>query len=910
MSGADARSQEPSRPSPEALLEAARDEAGGRGRLKVFLGMAPGVGKTYEMLLEARRRREQGQDVVVGIVETHGRVETQALLAGLEVVPRRQASYAGRTLEEMDLDALLRRRPQVALVDELAHTNLPGSRHPKRYQDVEELLAAGIDVLTTVNVQHLESLNDIVARITRIRVRETVPDRVLDEAAEIELVDITPAELTQRLQEGKVYIPEQAERAVEHFFKPGNLTALRELALRRTAERVDAQMRSYMRAHAIEGPWPAGERMLVCIDEQPGAAALVRTAKRLADRLHAPWVALHVRSPRYHRLTEAERDRIADTLRLAEQLGAQTVTMPGHRIADEVLGYARETNVTQIVVGKSARPRWFEMLHGSVVRELVARADGIAVHVVPGAGETVPAKQVRTAPRRDERLDPRPYLLATVMVGGALAIAYPLDRATGIENESLIFIAPVIISAMRDGLAPSLLAALLSTLCYNFFFLTPFYTLTISNPSNVVAFLFFGIVSAVTSTLAARARAQLVSARRQARITAELHAFSRKLTGIADLAELLWATVHQIAAMLRVEAVVLLPEPDGPLAVQAAWPPEDRLDEADLAAALWSFEHDRPAGRDAETLPGARRLFLPMRTSRGPIGVLGIHRPAEGPLLTPDERRLLDALLDQTAIAIERIQLARRVDESRVLTETERLRAALLASVSHDLKTPLASILGTIGSLRTYGALYDDATREEMLATAQEEAERLGRFLDNVLAITRLEGGAVGPRREPADLADIVGSTIRRAGRLLSGHRVTTDLPADLPLLLLDFHLTEQALLNLLENAARHTPRGGAIAVTGRVMPAGVTLDVADEGPGIAAEEAERIFERFQRGRGGDRRGGTGLGLAVCRGFVEAMGGRVEALPRPDRQGSVFRITFPSALVVEPAVEPADAAHA
>lgn len=907
MAEADARNPEPSRPSPEALLEVARAE--GRGQLKVFLGMAPGVGKTYEMLQEARRRHAQGQDVVVGVVETHGRAETQALLEGLEIVPRRQVPYRGRVLEEMDLDALLQRRPQVALVDELAHTNAPGSRHPKRYQDVEELLAAGVDVLTTVNVQHLESLNDVVARITRAQVRETVPDRVVDEAAEIELVDITPAELTQRLAEGKVYVPEQAARAVEHFFKPGNLTALRELALRRTAERVDAQMRTYMRAHAIPGPWAAGERLLVCVNELPGAAALVRSAKRLADGLHAPWVAVHVRTHRYQRLSEPERDRIADTLRLAERLGAQTLTMPGDRIATELLAYAKETNVTQILVGKSPRSRWFELMHGSVVRELVAKADGIAVHVVPGAGETVPAKRVRTGPR-ERRRDPRPYMVAGAMVAAALAFAYPLDRATGIENESLVFLAPVIVSAMRDGYAPSLFAALLSTLCYNFFFLSPFYTFTIANPANVLAFLFFGIVSVVTSTLAARARAQMVAARGQARTTAELYAFSRKLTGVADFSELLWATVHQIAAMLRAEAVILLPDPDGQLAVEAAWPPEDQLDEADLAAARWAWDHDQPAGRDAETLPGAKRLFLPMRTGRGKVAMLGIRRPAPGPLLTPDERRLLDALLDQTAIAIERVQLARRVDEDRVLTETERLRAALLASVSHDLKTPLASILGTIGSLRSYGALYDDATREEMLGTAQEEAERLGRFLDNVLDVTRLEGGAIGPRREPVDLADVVGSALRRAGRLLSGHRVTTDLPADLPFLLLDFHLTEQAVLNLLENAARHTPRGSGIAVIGRRTVDGVTLEVVDEGPGVPAEEAERIFDKFHRGRGGDTRGGTGLGLAVSRGFAEAMGGMVEARPRTDRTGSVFRLTFPVALAVEAMAEPADAAPA
>src|SRR4051794_34378649 len=523
--------------------------------------------------------------------------------------------------------------------------------------------------------------------------------------------------------------------------------------------------------------------------------------------------------------------------------------------------------------------------------------------VAPGTSE--PRRPPRGSGPR-EPLDLRPYGVAVLMVAAALGVAFPLAQVFDVPNAPLVFIAPIVVSAVRHGRGPSLLATALATLAYNLFFLPPLYTLTIAAPSNIVAFACFGAVALVTSGLAARARAEMLAAPAQARTAAELYAFSRAMTGLADLDELLRATTSQIAAMLRVEAVILLPGDDGTLeAVTAS--SGGRLDEGDLDAARWAWEHDRAAGRGADVLPETGHLFLPMRTGRGRVGVLGVARAAPGPLLSPDERRLLDTLLDQAALAVERVQLARRVDEGRLLTETERLRAALLTSVSHDLKTPLASILGTVTSLRTYGALYDEATREEMLATAQEEAERLGRFLENVLDMNRLEGGAVGPRREPVDLADVVGSALRRAERLLAGHRVTTTLPVDLPLLSLDFTLTEQVLVNLLENAARHTLRGTAVEIVGWRTAYAVTLEVRDEGSGVARGEAERIFDKFYRGREGDMGGGTGLGLAVCRGFVEAMGGTILARNRDDRSGSIFRMSFPAALVAEPPAEPPDA---
>jgi len=887
------RADRDQRPSPEALLEAVARE--GRGKLKIFLGAAPGVGKTFEMLEAAQAKRREGVDVAIGVVETHGRRETEALLAGLELVPRRRVDYKGRALEEMDLDAILVRRPKLVLVDELAHSNAPGSRHPKRYLDVEELLAAGIDVYTTLNIQHVESLNDVVAQITRIRVRETVPDSILDRADDIEVVDLAPEDLIQRLKEGKVYLPQQAERAVRHYFQPGNLTALRELALRRTAQRVDQQMRSYMRAHAISGPWAAGERVLVCISEDRACAGLIRYAKRIADRLDAPWTALYVETARYHRLDERERDRIADCLRLAEKLGGAAITIPGERIVEEVAGYAEANNITHIVIGKSERSRWFEIVHGSIVHDLVRRSGNISVHVVAGtADEAVPAKTVQTqAPPAS--LDPLAYIATVGTVGVALGIGLFLQQFLNVANIALVFLTAVLVSAIRFGLFPSLFACLVSVLAYNFFFLPPIYTFTIADPENVVALFFFLVVAVIASNLAGRTRNQVIAARSRARTTEALFAFSRKLAGIGTLDDLLWVTVSQIALMLKLRVVLLLPEGAG-LAVRAGYPPEDRLDEADLAAARWSWAHNRPAGRGADTLPGARWLFLPFRTGRGAVGVLGIQRDEPGPLLTPDGRRLLDALADQAALAIERITLAEAIDRARIMAETERLRAALLTSISHDLRTPLATIIGSLTSLRSYGASYDDKTRDEFMATIQAEAERLNRFIGNLLDMTRLESGAIDLKPELADLAEIVGTALQRSAKLLAAHRVEIELDPDLPMLRTDYLLLEQALFNLLDNAAKYAPAGSRVLIRARRDGGSVLVEIVDEGPGIPPQDLERIFDKFYRVHAEDRqRAGTGLGLAICRGFVEALGGTMSAGNRRDGSGAIFAIRLPTA---------------
>ena len=894
---ADQRRVSEHRPSPEALLEAARREERRVGKLRIFVGAAPGVGKTYEMLQQAHARKKDGYDVVVGVVETHGRKDTEALLTGLEAVPRRHIDYKGQSLEEMDLDAIIARHPQIVLVDELAHTNVDGSRHPKRYLDVEELMSHGIDVYTTVNIQHIESLNDVVAQITHVRVRETVPDAVFDRADAVELVDLTPDDLIQRLKEGKVYVPKQAERALEHFFSPANLTALRELALRRTADRVDEQLLTEMQAHAIQGPWAAGERILVCISEDPRSAGLVRYAKRLADRLHGPWLALYVESRRSLQLSDEERDRVADTLRLAEALGGEAITLPAgdRHIADDVIGYAQANNATQIVIGKSTRTRWFEILHGSVVHDLVRRSGNISVHVIAGdavAGAPIAKKSVRAA-ERDDPVNPRPYIAALVAVAFALGFGELIERWVGVGNVDLVFLTAIVAIAVRVGLLPSLLASVASAIAYNFFFLPPIYTFTIADPANVVAFGLFTLVAVIVSGVAARGRTQANAATERARVTESLYSFSRKLAGAGTLDDVLWATAYQTALMLKVRVMLLLPE-RGSIAVKAGYPPEDILDDADLAAAKWAWENDRSAGRGSDTLPGAKRLFLPMHTGRGAIGVMGIDSDKPGPMFTPDQRRLLDALLDQGALAIERVRLVEEMDRVERVAETERLRSALLTSISHDLKTPLAAVLGAASALRDIGAKLNDAEKADLLATIIDESERLNRFIANLLDMTKLESGAVSPNVALHDIGEIVGSALRRAGRILSHHRVELELAPDLPMLELDAVLFEQVLFNLLDNAAKYAPTETTIRIQSWRTAASVCLRVLDEGSGIPAGDLDHIFDKFYRAQKTDQvRAGTGLGLAISRGFVEAMHGTIAAANRTDRSGAAFTITLP-----------------
>ncbi len=883
------------RPNPDALLRQAGQS--GRGRLKIFLGAAPGVGKTYKMLMTAQAKRREGIDLVVAVVETHGRKETEALLDGLAVISRRASEYRERPTAEMDLDAILARRPKLVLVDELAHTNAPGSRHPKRYLDVEELLDAGIDVYTTLNIQHVESLNDVVAKITRIRVRETVPDSIIDAADEIEVIDLTPNDLIQRLKDGKVYLPRQAERAIQHYFSPGNLTALRELALRRTAQRVDEQMVDYMRSRAIRGPWAAGDRVLVYIDGEPSGTALVRHARRLADRMRVPWTALHVEtSGSTLGASEAARTRTADALRLVQRLGGEAVTIPGEDVAGTVIDYAQANNFTQVVIARTRRPRWMDAVRGSTIQRLIRQAGGLNIHVIaeqPDQGETSSQGGVARGGPVTAAGNSWAYGGSIGAVALALAVAFGLNKVLGVTSVALVFLTAVLVSAVTWGLWPSLLACLVSVLAYNFFFLPPLYTFTIADPENVVALFFFAVVAIIASNLAARVRAQAITARQRARITEELYQFSRKLAGAASLDDVLWATAHQIALMLKVRVVLLLPGEAG-LTVQAGYPPEDVLDEADLAAAKWTWESNRAAGRGADTLPGAKRLFLPMQTARGPAGVIGIDRDEPGPMLTPDQSRLLNALADQAGIAIERIKLVQDLDRARLAAETDRLHSALLTSISHDLRTPLASIMGSASSLASEGIALDAGASRDLARTIQEEAERLNRFIGNLLDMTRLEAGPLHPSGSLADLSDVVGATLQRGTKILGAHRVEVELEADLPMLRIDMVLMEQVLFNLLDNAAKYAPASSVVRLCAWRDGSWVRLRILDEGNGIPESDLERIFDKFYRARGTDRRrAGTGLGLAICRGFVEAMGGTITAANRTDRTGAAFTISLP-----------------
>ncbi len=879
------------RPSPDALLKTIQQDR--RGRLKIFLGAAPGVGKTFEMLTSAHEKLREGVDVVAGVVETHGRAETEALLVGLPIIPRRKITYKGRDLDEMDIDAILARHPALVLVDELAHTNAPESRHEKRYQDVEELLAAGIDVWSTLNIQHVESLNDVVAQITRIRVRETVPDNVVDQAAEIEVIDLTPDDLIRRLRDGKVYVAKTANRALGHYFSPGNLTALRELALRRTAQRVDAQLIDHMQAHAIQGPWAAGDRVLVCVDHR-GAAPLVRYGRRMAEQLRVPWAVLHVETAQHRALSDTERDRIAETMRSAERLGAEAVTIPGSDVAADVVAYARAHNFTHIVTGHTNAHRWWQP---SISERLMRLASDIPVHVLgtkpeDGAGKSI--LRLATMP------SPGPVLGSMALVAAATGVGIGLRQVLNSSSIGMVYLTAVLVSATTYGLIPSLAACLAATLAYNFFFLEPLYSFTIADPENVVALFFFTVTAVIASNVAARMRAQAVAARARAKTTEELYQFSRKLAGIGNLDDLLWATAYQIAAMLKVHVVLLLPEaPDSEqLLVCSSYPPEDTLDEADLAAAHWAWQANRPTGRGSDTLPGARRLFVPLRTGSGPVAIVGIDT-AEGQTtpLSPDQRRLLDALGDQAAVSIERMVLAANVEKSRLSAETERLRGALLTSISHDLRTPLSAILGAAGTLLSYRETLSEKDQSELLTTISDEAERMGRFVANLLDMTRLESGAVARNREPVDLGELIGSLLRRAAKILAHHHVKLDVADRLPTLLLDEVLLEQALFNLLDNAAKYSAQGTTITLRAwfDAPERKVILQVLDEGLGIPPEHLEAIFKKFFRVHATDRtRAGTGLGLAICRGFIEAMGGHIEAANRSDCSGAVFTVSLPT----------------
>lgn len=878
------------RPNPEELLKRALEEEARqtRGKLKIFFGATAGVGKTYSMLTAAQHQRESGVDIVVGWVETHGRAETEALLKGLEILPPRAVEHRGTILEEFDLDAAVARRPQIILVDELAHTNAPGSRHPKRWQDVVELLNAGIGVYTTLNVQHLESLNDVVAQITKIRMGETVPDSILEQADDLELIDLPPDDLLQRLKEGKVYLPEVAQHAIENFFRKGNLIALRELVLRRTAQWVDQQMEVYRRDHAVLGTWPAAETIMVCVNMKPRGPRLVRSARRMAAELHAKWLAVYVQTPRHLTMPDADRDLVNRTLRLAEQLGAETATLSGEKVGQEILTYARSRNVTKIIVGKPVRARWREWVFGSVVAELVRNSGETDIYVITGeAGESRPLfpTVLKTTSKRPA------YIFSALNVAFCTAVAWVMFPYFDVANLIMVYLLGVALLATRYGRGPSILASFLSVAAFDFFFIPPYFTFDVTAAQYLVTFAVMLIVALLISGFTVRTRQQAELARQNERRTALLYALSRDLATERGLDNLIRAGLKHVREIFGGQVAAFIQHPNGDLMLHHD--PDTSYDPGseDAGVVQWVFEHGERAGIGTNTLPGANGLFLPLFGVKGSLGVLIVRPAHRGCLLDPDEIHMLEMLSNQMALAITRVVSAIEAEQAHVQAETEQMRNAILSAVSHDLRTPLATITGAAsGLLEDKGAL-DSGTRQELARGIYDEAKRLERLVKNLLEMMRLEAGAVQLKKEWHPFDEIVGATLSRLEERLPGHSVETHFSPDLPLVHLDAVLMELVLMNLLDNALKYAPPSTAIELSASVSDHIFLFEIADRGPGVPPTDEKRIFDKFYRaGRTGE--GGVGLGLTICRGIIEAHGGHIWAENRPEG-GAVLRFTLP-----------------
>ncbi len=873
------------RPDPDALLQQVRAEEARaqRGHLKIFFGASPGVGKTFAMLEAARLKRAAGQDIVIGVVETHGREDTRRLVEGIETLPRRRLDYRGTVLEEFDIDAALARRPGLLLVDELAHTNAPGARHARRWQDVEELLATGIDVWSTLNVQHLESLNDVVAQITGVSVRETVPDSMLERADEVELVDLSPDVLQQRLREGKVYVPDQAAHALERFFRLGNL-----IALRRTAERVDAQMRGYMQAEGIRETWPAGDRLLVCVGANPATARIVRAARRMAAGLRADWVAVYVETPAHTRLSRADQDAIAQNLSLAEQLGAQTVTLSGHSVSEEVLAYARDHNINRILVGKPTHSRWRDRLRGSVLDELVRASGAIDVYVITGdADEGRPRPVLGPAPQAVLR----DYLGAVGVVAAATGVSLLLRGHVQSTDIAMIFLLAVVVASSRLPQRASLLACVLSIAAFDFCFVQPYYTFAVSDVHYVLTFGVMLVISLVMSRLTTRIREQAVAAREREERTGALYGMTRELAAERNAADMIRTATRHLRNTFGSDVLLFTIGDDGRLELEPAVgaPP---VDEKELSIALWVYDHRQLAGAGTATLPATEWLYLPLVASAGAVGVVGIRAPDPRRFQDPVRRQLLETFSGQVAASLERVRLARASQRAKLETEAERLRTALLSSLSHDLRTPLAGIEGAASSLLQDGGAQTPNARRELAQTIVEESRRMTRLVANLLEMVRLESGALQVQKEWQPLEEVVGVALIRLDERLAGRAVTTTLPPDLPLLPIDGLLIEQVLINLIENALKYTPPGTPIDISARLGDREVIVEVADRGPGLPGGDEGRIFEKFYRARDQGQAGGAGLGLTICRGIVTAHGGRIWAENRPGG-GAAFRFSLP-----------------
>ena len=850
------------------------------GRLTVFLGAAPGVGKTYAMLVRARELQRQGVDVVAGIVETHGRGETAALVEGLEVLPRRQVEYQGRVLEEMDVDAVLARRPGIVLVDELAHRNVPGSRHERRWQDVTELLEAGIDVCTTINIQHLESLNDIVHRITGVRVSETVPDALFDRMRDIRLVDLPPSELIERLHQGKVYLPEQAERALQAFFSPANLAALRELAMQTASDHVDEDAREAQVARGLPGI-ALRRRVLVAIDGLGNSEYLVRAARRIAERRDAPWSVVTVQSgtaPDPQR--QAELDR---AFALARTLGADTQVLHGAGIADALLDHAERDGASTLVVGRTRERPFARMVNRTLTQQLLQRGAHYELVIISSPGARARSR------RRPERLagwlDAREAALVLAATVGALGLAWVVERWIGLDDLSMVFIVAVVLVASRTRMAAAALAAVLCFLAYNFFFIDPRMTLFIGARQGVTTVFLFLVAALVAGRLASKLRMQVLALRAANAHATVLQNLGRRLAAATDLEQVLEAGRQGLARALDADAWLQVGE--------VAVPAEQALADIERGAVDWVLAHGQPAGRHTDTLAGASWWYLPLRDERGVVGVAAL-RLEDGRRPPLEQRRLAEAMVEDIAQSVRRTRLAGELESARVSSETERLRSALLSSVSHDLRSPLASMIGSASSLASYGQAMGEEDRRSLLDTIQTEGERLDRYIQNLLDMTRLGHTGLTLNRDWIGVDELVGSAVARLQRYQPGVRVETAIAAGVPTIWVHPALLEQAIFNVLENAAKFSPPDAAVEVEARMADGALRIDVRDHGPGIPEDERSRIFDIFYSVERGDRgRQGTGLGLTICQGMVGAHGGSVQALPGRDGRGTVIRITLP-----------------
>ncbi|OYY95997.1 MAG: two-component system sensor histidine kinase KdbD [Hydrogenophilales bacterium 28-61-23] len=892
-----------SRPDPDALLAklAAEEVRALRGKLKIFFGASPGVGKTYAMLVAARQLLAQGVDVAVGVVETHGRSETAALLQGLEILPLKAIEYKNRVLKEFDLDAALARKPGLLLMDELAHSNAPGSRHPKRWQDVEELLAAGIDVLTTVNVQHLETLNDVVSGITGIKVWETLPDRLFDTADEVVLVDLPPDELLQRLKEGKVYLPQQAERAIQNFFRKGNLLALRELSLRRTADRVDEDVVAYRRDQSVAPVWPTQNSLLVCIGPEPGGEKLVRNGARLAAQFDVPWHVIYVETPELLRLPETRRTRLLKILKLAADLGAKTATLPGEDAALVALTYAREHNLGKIVLGRRSvgwrayRFPWqrrFSTRLGAIAPDIDLILVELGGELGSNAREDAAVKTPFANPigKAGGRTGWRQYGVALAVVVAVALFATPLRDMLELANIVMLFLLAVLFAAFKLGRGPGLLTAFLSVAAFDFFFVSPRLSFAVSDVQYLVTFAVMLTVALsiahLTTGLSFQAR---VAESRERRMRA-LYEMARELSSALVLAQIEEIGDRFVSSTFGVHAHLLLPDDKGKLPVTI-----ERGDVLDLGIAQWALDHGESAGCGTDTLPASHFLYVPLKATMRVRGVMAIAPRQEGGLLNPEQQRLLDTFAALIGIALERVHYITVAQEALVNMESERLRNGLLSSISHDLRTPLTALVGLIDAMMLIEPKLPPP-HQEFAGAIREQAMRTNAQVNNLLDMARLQAGKVTLKREWQPLEDAVGAALQARATVLGGHSVRIDLPGDLPVLELDAVLMERAFCNLLENAAKYTPPGSVIEIAARVAGAEVEVSVCDNGPGLPPGREQAIFEKFTRGQEESNIVGVGLGLAIARAIVEAHGGHIKAYNRVDNQapaGACFVLTLP-----------------